>query len=253
MAELKTSDLIQQTLVFAARQLQRSEVRLGTIERLVRACDAIENGKALEAIKSDLGKKHISGEANFKITPSNIEKYVKAKKWSGPKRAVISSDGDLKAYVKAREEERLKPILPKRASSKRLEIEAAIDQVSDVGQRTMVRHELAAGQKARNELNLLTRALKNIPGLDYNALMGGAKPIEKDKRELTEIASLNLEDGQTLETLIERLDDIQELSRMGLEQVNGRIKVKATHADVINKRELALLRRLLRTQKEPPR
>ena len=52
---------------------------------------------------------------------------------------------------------------------------------------------------------------------------------------------------------MERLDDIQELSRMGLEQVNGRIKVKATQADVIKKRELALLKGLFKMQKEPPR
>ena len=62
-----------------------------------------------------------------------------------------------------------------------------------------------------------------------------------------------MEDRQTLGTLMERLDDIQELSRMGLEQVNGGIKVKATQADVIKKRELALLKGLFKMQKEPPR
>lgn len=246
MNEQKTSDQIQQALILAANQLRRPEVRLGTIDRLVRACNAIENGKAVEVIKSDLGKKHISGEVNFKITPSNIEKYVKAKNWSGPKRAVINSDSELKAYVKSREEERLKPILPKRPSSRRLEIEAAIDHISDIGQRTMVRHEMAAGHKARIELNLLTRALKNIPGLDYNALMGGNTLIENDRCDLREKALLKLEDRQILGTLMERLDDFQALSRMGLEQVNGRIKVKATQADVIKKRELTLLRGLLK-------
>ncbi|WP_417792987.1 hypothetical protein [Terasakiella pusilla] len=245
MANIKASDALMEGLVAAAKDSPRPEARLGTLERLVKACNEIESGNAVKVIKVYLGKDVLPSERNFKITATNIEKFVNAKRWTGPKRQILVSDVNLKSYVEAREEERLKPIIPKRASSRRKEIESAIDKIQDIGQRQMLRHALADGFNARNEINLLTKALKNIPGLDYDNLMSDNNGNAFIEQQLSNVSCvLDVNSKKLIRTLVSRLEDERGLSRLGLMVENGRIKSKATGTALIKKDELFVLKKI---------
>jgi hypothetical protein len=175
MDNQRTSELVLQRLRDSARQMARPEVRNSTINRLQEACNAIESGIAADLVKAVFGKDD-GLRLNPRINPSTVEKYVKARgkkdhAWTGPTRVTIAKDSDLLAYVQAREDERLKPHLPKRPSSKRRQIEDAISNLPSMEIRIDLRHELENGRRAQRNLELLTKGLRKIPGIDVDRLL----------------------------------------------------------------------------------
>ena len=132
------SEVIFTNLLADAEHYKRPEVRIATLERLKQACDAIENGEAKNLIERRFGERRSSELA---ITPSNIDKYVRAKGWNGPTRSTIAKkDGtsSLKPYVDARDNERARTVAPKTRRPTH-ELENALREINSIEVRQYVR------------------------------------------------------------------------------------------------------------------
>ena len=233
---MKPSQSIHDRLLLDAQNRDRPEVRLATIGRLVLACDAIERGDAIwidEAIRH----KHSLRSRERDITPSNIEKFVKAmrqaghQEWTGPTRPFIQNDPDLLSYVRARGLEHPKLHRPKRPSDRFKNLTIAVDQVRDPELRLLVMQDLEKGRAAQQKLDILWRGLSQFPSVDVNALLRGAKqPSSKGgtdlNRQLTDThPHLTEQDRACLVNMVARLFDPDEMSRCGL-MVDGDNRLK---------------------------
>lgn len=251
----KLSEMVVARLREGALHLSRPDVRLATINRLVMACNAIDSGIAAELVKTVTGKED-SLRLNPKINPSNVEKYVRARRksdkaWTGPTRVTIQKDPDLLSYVEAREAERTKPVLPKRPTSRRRQIEDTISLLPTIEARMDIRHELEGGREAQRVLNLLKIGLRKIPHVDVDALINEPKKGQIEAGRFNTSAPLappstvlQTEDRNALRALVRRLSDAEELGRAGLELVNERIRNKISLQALVKPAELAVLRRL---------
>lgn len=258
MTEARASQLILARINDQARTFDKPSVRLASIERLVAACDALESGAAAEAIKSVYGSDGGLGR-NPKINPSSIEKYVKARfdqgarDWTGPTRVFIASDKDLKAYVNAREDERSKPMRTQvRPSDRQKEIEDSISQISSVEMRQMLRHDLEEGRLAKRRLDLLTRGLRAIPAIDVDALLRGSDKGGSSRMrtgtspEPRSSGVLTGDELRTLQALLTRLNDADEMRRVGLELTGLRLRMAfPPGTTIIRPDEMAVLHRLV--------
>lgn len=249
MADQRSSELILERLRESAQRMARPAIRIGTIDRLVVACNAIESGEAGDLIKEVTGR---TGRLrlNLEINPTNIEKYVKARgrrdqAWSGPTRVTIAKDENLLAFVQAREEERIKPFRPRRPTDKFRMIEDAISKLTTIEDRMLLRHEMESGRKAQRDLGLLRKGLRAIPGIDINHLLFGTPPSVLAAGSLPGSA-VSIGDREILLRLFTRLTDQDELSRAGLEIENNRVRVIATKRALVKPDEIALLKRLAR-------
>jgi hypothetical protein len=253
----RESTLVLQRLRAESVDYDRPEIRLGTINRLVAACDAIESGMASDMVRQSNGRPY-SRRLLSEISPTNVERYVKARKlsgdhdWTGPTRTFIASDRGLNAYVRARESERVKPPLPKRPTEKYKELEDAIESIRDVEKRQLLRHELEEGRAAKRKLAILTAGLRTLPGLDAESLLtptvkrpNGA--TSKLSNPLTGISELNGEERELLAELVARVLDGDEMRRAGLELDGTRVRMAvAPRTTIIRPAEMELLQRLTR-------
>lgn len=235
-----------------ASESPRPKQRLGTIERVVAACDAIESGEAAKVMKIELGKDY-SLRYNPVISPSTIARYIDAKRkqegpvWSGPKRPTIQNDADLKAYVDAREAERIKPTMPQKKTSQREQIEDVIDSIPRVTDRVLLREAFANLRAAKRENDELSKILKKIDPLNFDklrdGLLEGNKATNPEGRPCTEL--LSEKDMVALKRVIDRLSDDDALSRFRLERSSGCIRHTKTGRVLIEKDELKCLSLLL--------
>jgi hypothetical protein len=254
----RASVKILERLRSQAQALDRPDVRLASIERLVAACDAIESGVAADVHQSAHGSDG-GLRRNAKINPSNVEKYVKARcklgarEWTGPTRVFIASDPDLRAYVAAREDERLKPPeAKKRPSQRQKEIEDAIARLPSVETRQILRHDLEEGRIARRRLDVLSRGLRSLPSIDVDALLRGDADQTASHDALTALPAtlphhspLATRDVEVLKALLERFSNREEMARAGLETDGRRIRLAmAPRTTIVRPDEMALLRRL---------
>lgn len=247
----RASEKILKRIEAEAQSLSRPSIRLASISRLVQACDAIESGAAAEL------DRRLRGPAP--ISPSNVERFVKAKcasgfrDWTGPTRVFIAQDADLKAYVAAREDERAKPLdRRKRTSQRQKDIEDALARLP-IEIRQIVRHDLEEGRLAKRRLDLLSRGLRTLPGVDVDGLLGGRiEPALIEANSSANIGnaaaprnSFTKREAELLRNLVDRLTDSNEMSRAGL-LVDGRRLRMATlpRTTIIQPDEMALLLRL---------
>ncbi|MDN3564969.1 hypothetical protein ACFQY5_02685 [Paeniroseomonas aquatica] len=252
----RASEHILVRLRSQAETYEKSEVRLGSIERLVTACDAIESGAAAILLckieGSDLGLARTP-----KINPSNIEKYVRARQkqgsqeWTGPTRVFIASDSELKAYVTAREDERLKPAeISKRPSQRQKDIEDTVSQIQSIEMRQIVRHDLEEGRLTRRRLDILTAGLRTLPGIDVDALLRGTPGGSQNRPAIggegvSASLTLSPEEKGILKRLLDRLADTAEMARAGLESDGRRLRLAiAPRTTIIRPDEMSLLRQL---------
>ena len=97
---MKTSETIFARLLQEATEFGAPEKRLATLDRLKSACDLIADGYR---IPLEDGVRPKAKHVLLKINPSNIDKVVRAKRWSGPTRSFIASKRNgLIDYVNAR-------------------------------------------------------------------------------------------------------------------------------------------------------
>jgi hypothetical protein len=245
----KESKLIFDRLRNESHDYDRPEVRLATINRLVIACDEIESGRATEIIRSSTGFKGRIVE----ISATNIERYVKArhaagiKDWTGPTRTFIASDRSLNAYVKARENERLKPPTPKRPSERYKTLEDAIERIREPEKRQLLRFEIEEGRAAKRKLALILNGLRRIPGVDIDLILRPSADANSRLPGPTRAAELDGADREILDQLVTRLLNAAEMQRAGLELDGKRLRMAvAPLTTVIRPVEMELLQRLAR-------
>ena len=251
----RASRRILQRLREDAHARDRPTPRLASIERLVAACDAIERG---DGVQIDSRKR-----ADSSINPSNIEKYAKARlkagasEWVGPTRVFISQDVNLRAYVRAREDERLKPLDKRtRPSQRQKDVEDGL-ALLPIEIRQIIRHDLEEGRLARRRLDLLSRGLRVMPGVDIDALLrGGAEmPLEAQARDQpalpapapsqAQALALTPREVDVLKALVGRLGNPEAMKRAGLEFDGHRVRMAtAPRTAIVQLDEMAVLQRL---------
>lgn len=233
MDNILNSESILTRLKNEAEKFSLPERRLATLERLVEACNILENGfKNVSKNQSKLTSQRII----YKINPSNIEKVVRDRGWSGPTRSFIaSSESGLLDYVKSREDERvLKHGDIAKKNSSDLEFLGRID---DVELRQMVRREIERRKYAEQELKLIKEGLRKWPQVDVRSLMKNRITAESIDSGIAlpceEPSSLAIE---KIRNFLVRLSK-NDLRSMGLKRLEGDV-VSMRNAPVAMKEEL---------------
>ncbi|MDV7143525.1 hypothetical protein R3X27_12625 [Tropicimonas sp. TH_r6] len=241
MDQVVTSKLVLDRLMVDAQQFAKPEVRVATIDRLVAACDAVENGEAAKAVHNPS-----SMLRRRAINATNVDKYIRAMNWRGPTRTTIAKDIDgLQAYVKAREEERSKP----KTKGKPLinsQIEARLAEIESLELRQFFRSEIEKRRIADQKLKLLVSGLLKIPGIDVQVLL---EPGRDDRHKILPTPSnefVSEMNRSKVLNFLKRLSDEDELRHLGLRK-EGEDILSLTGADIILGDELQALHEISRS------
>ncbi|MBO6827134.1 MAG: hypothetical protein JJ879_13085 [Sneathiella sp.] len=244
----KTSVQQMKRLKIEAQSFGYPERRLATLDRLVAACDALENGKARPIIEKHTGKPF----RQLKITASNVEKFVRAKgasdsDWSGPVRSTIAGDEDLISYVRTREEERVIKTGKTPVSTRfPTEVENLLGEIPSIEHRQAIRRKIEEGRIAIQKYKLLKSGLKNIPGIDADALLRNPSNGSKSLPQIsTTENTIDFETRRLISKLHSRLTDENELSRIGMKYASGSLTSSANGTILATKSELEALYKLI--------
>jgi hypothetical protein len=190
-----------------ARDYVKPDIRFGTIERLVEACDAIENGEAAKVVH-----KPSSHLRNKVINATNVEKYIRSKRWRGPTRTTIAKEPDgLQAYVNAREEERKKPVQKIKPMSS--QIEQYLGEIESTELRQFFRSEIEKRRQVEQKLKMLMSGLLKIPGIDIRSLL---HPEKYSKATTSSETTVNDERRIKVKQFLSRLRNADDLRHLGL-------------------------------------
>mgnify|MGYP000707550849 CR=1 FL=1 len=170
----KLSAALETEMRAIARQSERPEPRLQTIERLIAACDAIEDLSGSDLIARQRGER--APRHGYPILPTNIDHYVrgrslKSSEWTGPVRVTIQRDNHYRGYANARENERIKPKKVAKAGLRATQIDLALQSVLPVENRLLLIEEIGLGKKAIREVQLIKQGLSEI--LNRTGFAGG--------------------------------------------------------------------------------
>ncbi|WP_339759011.1 hypothetical protein [uncultured Sulfitobacter sp.] len=231
---MDNSELIYSRLMEEAAKFTYPDKRIGTLERLKAACDAIASG---EPIPASPGEPFSHRKAIQKINPSNIERVVKSKNWTGPKRSFIANktNGVLE-YVHAREEERVNK---SGTASKTLptQLESLLSEIHSIEVRQAMRNEIERRRTAEQEVKIIKEALKKLPQIDVGAFLGGRVTSDNmDRATQTSLSAPSEELQRQLRSLVERLTR-GDLRRMGMKNDGGDI-LSINNAPVVLNSEL---------------
>jgi hypothetical protein len=239
------SAMILERLRFEAAKMARRDVRLATVERLVKACDGIEGGELAANLPISASRREARLKLDAAINPTNVERYIKLrrkadKSWTGPTRITVQSDEGLLSYVVAREAERLKPILPVRPTDQAKRIAAAIVTAPSLDDQILLRQAIEEGKRGVRQRDIMYHYLRTQRGVNVERLLTG------DNLEQSVVSNgLNDDDRQLLRGLLHRFQDADLLARFRLKNEDCRVKqVGLTEATLIKKTEMALLQRL---------
>lgn len=234
---MKNSDLIFARLVEHASQFSFPDKRLATLDRLKNACDLIASG---EHIPVEPGEKFSSRKITRKINPSNIERVVRSKSWTGPTRSFIANKANgLIEYVNAREEERSAKTgtKPKTLPS---QLESYLSEIESVEIRQIMRNEVEKRRIAEQEVRIIKEGLRKLPQVDVRELLKG--PVTMDKMVSATAVAQNASSDELMlqvRNFINRLTK-GDLRRLGLKW-DGEDIVAMTNAPVILSSELRAL------------
>jgi hypothetical protein len=225
--------------------------RLGTLSRLVEACDDFLSGEAYRKAKSARREPEFFNP-NFQALNSNrVEQYVRLRgfleggntSWTGPVATTIRADKNLMAYLKLREQEAKRPGKPKSRGPRSRKLEEIVDGLQSITDQAALRQALADGRKWKRELDILLAALRRLPAIDVDALREGT--VLSPTTVTGAPTLLAPEDSKTLRRLLARLQDSDGLSEFGLVFRNGRVKMDfAPGTDLVMPEEILLLARL---------
>lgn len=230
---MKPSDTILARLRQDAMEFGVPEKRLATLDRLKSACDLIADGYR---IPLEDGVRPQAKHVLLKINPSNIDKVVRAKRWSGPTRSFIANkQNGLIDYVNAREEERLaksgaQKVLPNQSSD-------LVASISDVETRQAVRREIERRRLAEQELKILKAGLKSIPQIDVDTLLGEAEGSNRRQAALPSTSGDQHENRRRVREFLERFQKGSDLRPMGLKREGADI-IAVNNRPVILEEEL---------------
>lgn len=227
-----------------------SSKRAGTLSRLREACDAILSGEAEKLARNPVAKEDPAffRQRRPKLSTPMIERYVKMRQrlegagsdWTGPVAVTIRKDSDLDNYYKQRLAE-VAPLRTRRLSARprAQHIEAAIGGLPLTDQ-SIIREALDEGRQSKRELDMLRHALRNIPGLDLDAVLSGGRP--QPTYQLLE--ALPAAERRILKMLVTRITDPDALRETGLVFRDGRLSVDYSGEDIVMPEEFSLLRKL---------
>lgn len=220
--------------------------RLGTLARLVEACDEILSGEAYNRAKS-AGEDPESFNPQFpKLNPRIIEMYVRLRKrtekgsseWTGPVGTTIRADRELRDYVKLRFAEVGAPNRPKARSNRAQQLDEIVNTVPGLTGQAMLRQALAEGRLWKRQFDILSAALRQGPVADIESLYMGRVSI-------IDMPSLSLLEQEILQHFVTRLKDAKTLAEFGLTYHGGRIKMDyAPGSDLVVAEELRLLEKV---------
>ncbi|MFG6574185.1 hypothetical protein ACGYLO_21730 [Sulfitobacter sp. 1A13353] len=234
---MKNSDLIYARLLEDALEFSAPKKRLATLERLKNACDLIAAGKRIPV---DPYGNLSSRKMAQKINPSNIDRIVRAEKWTGPTRSFIANRANgLIDYVNVREEERSsKERVPPDTPSSQLE--SHLLEIESVEVRQIMRREIEGRRSAEREIKIIREGLKKLPQIDVRDLFDG--PVTAEKMKAATATSLthskrHLE--EQVRNLVNRLAN-GDLRRLGLKW-DGEDIVTMSNAPLVLSAELSAL------------
>lgn len=234
---MKNSEMIYTRLLEEAYSFTFPEKRIGTLERLKSACDAIAAGDPIPANPVDKFSKR---KAIQKINPSNIERIVISRGWTGPKRSFIANRSNgLLEYVDAREEERVS-VKGGKAKALPSQVENLLSEIPSLEIRQAMRYEIELRRSAEQELKIIKAALKNIPQIDVNKFLDGriTSAIMNDATRSSP-ASSSPELQRQVKNLVERLTK-GDLRRLGMKNDGGDI-ISMNNAPVVLSAEMEAL------------
>lgn len=218
-AEAGTAAALLATLVEAAHDDER---RLGTLDRLRRACD------------------HFAGEGR-RFSLRDVEAHCRSIFGAGPRAQTISNDAGLHAYVEARRREVAFPRRRRSAGT----LDSGVEEIPDPDLRARMRALVEEHRLLRERHRVLIRGLACLsPPLDLDAVLCGAGhgnflPTEGRPAEI------NHEQVQALRELVSVLRDPACLSRIGLEVDGGDVVGRGMRETLIEESKLKLLEALV--------
>ncbi|MBP0438055.1 hypothetical protein [Tianweitania sediminis] len=231
-----------------------NRTRLGTLARVVVACDDMVSGEAHK-----LAKKAKMHGAKFdpqfvKINSRTVHAYVKLRahldgpktEWVGPWDTVIRADKDLKAYVDLRHQELVEgqPAKPKSRGARSVEVERIVDGIESLTDRQTLRFALADARKWKRDYDILAATLSRMPALNVEELLkGNASPTAVAGSASPGV--LTPEEMRTLRKLVARLRDDRVLADFELMHASGAVKMDGPPGlDLVYPEEIGLLARL---------
>jgi len=244
-----SSEKIMERLVQEALQMENHR-RLGTLSRLREACDAILSGNAEKLARNPTANENAAffRQSRPNLSTQMIERYVRMRQrlegtsseWTGPVAVTIRKDPDLTGYCRQRISE-VVPVRPRRTSirPRTHQIESAIGALPLTDQ-SLVREALDEGRRSKRELDILHHALRNVPGLDFDAVLRGVAPDPTYHVQ----EALPAADRQTLKLLLRRITNPTLLRESGLVLRDNRLYVDHSGEDIVLPEEMALLNRL---------
>lgn len=228
------------------------ERRVGTLSRLVEACDEILSGGAYKRAKSVKQDPEIFNPNFVKLNSRVIESYVRFRarldkggtEWTGPVATTIRGDKDLMTYLKLRDAESNRPGRPKRHTPQSKRADEIIDRIDSIHDQALLRDVLAKAREAKRQLDIMVAALRKHPEIDVDALREGQYTPRKIDGPHAQSA-IGAEDTKLIRKLMTRLRDNSALEEFDLIYRGGRVKMDmGAGLDLIYPEEMRLLERL---------
>jgi hypothetical protein len=244
---------ILQSAIANAAAYERSISPLGTLARVVEACDAIISGDAATLAQ---GLRQHTDSLRLGRTPLNsrtIDAYIRLREivdrrakvpseWTGPRDSTIRRTDDLRKYVDVRRDAMTSKPRPSSGSRAR-RVEEVVGGIASPEARQDLRFTLEQGYVAQRQLAILKKAIEtNFPAIDLGALVSGQGSSQPAPKSLDEPAR------RALAQLAAKLEDQQHLRHFGLVNDGKRIKLaQPPGTQLIEKAELEALMLLLKS------
>lgn len=249
-----TAETVMDRLISEAKRIGDGR-RLGTLSRLVEACDDILSGEAYRMAKGAKVDPEFFNPNFVRLNSNAVHQYVRLRarlegggtSWTGPVATTIRAEKDLMAYLKLREQGVNRPGRPRSRRRRSQKLEEIVDGLQSITEQAILRQALADGRRWKRELDIVLSTLRRLPEVDIDALREGK--ILSGFPPADGAATLSPEDSATLRKLLARLKDNDGLSEFGLVFRNGRLKMdSAPGTDLLLPEEFSLLRRLSGTE-----
>lgn len=231
----------------SARAFERSAVPLGTLARLVEACDEILSGRAgALAEPEQIETEHLL-PGRTPLNSVTIGSYVRLRarldrkvnrdsEWTGPADATVRRSETLRPVVQALRDAEL-VVRRKPVGSRSRRIEEIIGAIEPIEARQEMRFELERGRRAEKQLQILQKGLANR-GVDLSSLLTGAEPTASGSVNPVSGNRTNDEEAQMLAQFRVLLLDNDQLRQFELINDGSRIKLNRSPSTALFSKKL---------------
>jgi len=250
-SETVTADSLMSRLQAEAKRASDLR-RVGTLARLVEACDEILAGDAYKRAKSARQDPEFFNPNFVKLNSRVIEAYVRFRarlekgetEWTGPVASTIRGEKDLMTYLKLRDAESKRPGKPKRPTPQSRRADEIIDRIDNIHDQALLREILAKAREAKRQLDIMVDALRKHPEINVDALREGQYTPRKVDGPQAQSA-IGADDTKLIRKIVTRLQDSDQLEEFDLIYRSGRVKMSlGAGLDLIYPEEMRLLERL---------